>query len=166
MSKRHQISAFSRQLQKLMHWKCHKVAGTKMHKCLVGLLKTFISLINFFFWIRSEIPDEEQFISIYGKIITNSFSLRTDRFYLKINFIILEYSRIISKKDMSFEYRFSKFLEWDFLCLGFVIILKMILLVKFIIFRLINPEAFGTGVYLMPSIIDHSCTPNCTVVFR
>ena len=118
MSKRHQISAFSRQLQKLMHWKCHKVAGTKMHKCLVGLLKTFISLINFFFWIRSEIPDEEQFISIYGKIITNSFSLRTDRFYLKINFIILEYSRIISKKDMSFEYRFFKVFRMRFPLLG------------------------------------------------
>ena len=27
------------------------------------------------------------------------------------------------------------------------------------------PEPFGTGVYLLASVFDHSCTPNCTVVF-
>ncbi|XP_023338856.1 histone-lysine N-methyltransferase SMYD3 isoform X2 [Eurytemora carolleeae] len=55
-------------------------------------------------------PTLEQFRSIYGKILTNSFSLRTDRFS--------------------------------------------------------RPEPFGTGVYLLPSLLDHSCIPNCTVVFR
>ena len=33
-------------------------------------------------------------------------------------------------------------------------------------FRYTSPEPFGTGVYLLASIFDHSCTPNCTVVFQ
>ena len=32
--------------------------------------------------------------------------------------------------------------------------------------RYSSPEPFGTGVYLLASIFDHSCRPNCTVVFK
>ena len=32
--------------------------------------------------------------------------------------------------------------------------------------RYSSPEPFGTGVYLLASIFDHSCCPNCTVVFQ
>ena len=28
-----------------------------------------------------------------------------------------------------------------------------------------TPEHFGTGVYLKASLLNHSCAPNCTVVF-
>ena len=33
-------------------------------------------------------------------------------------------------------------------------------------FRYASPDPFGTGVYLLASVFDHSCTPNCTVVFQ
>jgi len=59
---------------------------------------------------KSDLPSMEEFITIYGKILTNSFSLRSDRYSC--------------------------------------------------------PEPFGTGVYLLASVFDHSCTPNCTVVFQ
>jgi len=59
---------------------------------------------------KKDLPSIEKFITIYGKILTNSFSLRSDRYSC--------------------------------------------------------PEPFGTGVYLLASVFDHSCTPNCTMVFQ
>ena len=34
------------------------------------------------------------------------------------------------------------------------------------IYRNSSPETFGTGLYLLASIFDHSCAPNCTIVFK
>ena len=34
------------------------------------------------------------------------------------------------------------------------------------IHRTSTPEHFGTGVYLVASLLNHSCVPNCTVVFQ
>ena len=34
------------------------------------------------------------------------------------------------------------------------------------IFRKTAGEPFGIGLYLLGSIFDHSCIPNCTVVFK
>lgn len=59
---------------------------------------------------REDLPSLDTYISIYGKILINSFSLRTD--------------------------------------------------------RSAQPDPFGTGIYLLASIFDHSCVPNCTVVFQ
>ena len=33
-------------------------------------------------------------------------------------------------------------------------------------FRTSTPEHFGTGIYLVASLLNHSCSPNCTVVFQ
>ena len=33
-------------------------------------------------------------------------------------------------------------------------------------FSSLTPEHFGTGVYLVASLMNHSCMPNCTVVFK
>ena len=35
-----------------------------------------------------------------------------------------------------------------------------------IVFRTSTPEHFGTGIYLVASLLNHSCLPNCTVVFE
>merc|ERR1719481_2343008 len=32
--------------------------------------------------------------------------------------------------------------------------------------RTSTPEHFGTGIYLVASVLNHSCSPNCTVVFE
>jgi len=32
--------------------------------------------------------------------------------------------------------------------------------------RTSTPEHFGTGIYLVASLLNHSCSPNCTVVFQ
>ena len=32
-------------------------------------------------------------------------------------------------------------------------------------FRSFSPEPFGIGIYLLGSIFNHSCVPNCTVGF-
>ena len=31
--------------------------------------------------------------------------------------------------------------------------------------RSFSPEPFGTGIYLLGSMLDHSCVPNCTIGF-
>ena len=33
-------------------------------------------------------------------------------------------------------------------------------------YRTSTPEHFGTGIYMVASLLNHSCVPNCTVVFQ
>jgi len=58
---------------------------------------------------KEDMPDKETFISIYGKMLVNSLSLRSDRSF--------------------------------------------------------SPEPFGTGLYLLGAMFDHSCEPNCSIWF-
>jgi len=81
---------------------------------------------------KADMPPMEVFVEIYGRILTNSFSLRSDR---KIT--------VDSLHNLLYHTQFFRRIK------GYS-----------------SPEPFGTGIYLLASIFDHSCTPNCTVVFK
>jgi len=80
---------------------------------------------------KQMMPDKKTFVSIYGKMLINSFSLRSDR-----------KSSVECLHNLLFSTKFSQSSRGSF-----------------------SPEPFGIGIYLLGSVFNHSCIPNCTVGF-
>ena len=79
-------------------------------------------------------PPYSAFLTLWGRLQTNSFSLRSDRMTTVDCLHHLLYRTQFFTKQGSRD-------------------------------RPMSPEPFGTALYLIPSLLDHSCLPSCTTVF-
>jgi len=77
---------------------------------------------------KVDMPDFKTFVSIYGKMLINSFALRMD-----------------TRKISVASFAGSKYGESSK--------------------RIFSPEPIGIGLYLLGSLLGHSCVPNCSVKF-